>query len=65
MKEQFDKSVMELIKTFAEIIEKDEELNKLNFALFYKDGQVSYLDLNAFSETAKRVKEELEGKQEE
>jgi len=65
MNEQFDKSIMELVTHFGEYIDNNETLKSKNFGLFHKDGQLSFLDLDAFDQTAKRVKQEQEEKQEE
>lgn len=46
-------SVRNLFAKVSDIIEADEKLSSMNFGLFYQDGRLSLVDLDAFAKSTK------------
>ena len=46
-------SVRKLFAQVSDIIEADEKLSSMNFGLFYQEGRLSLVDLDAFAKSTK------------
>lgn len=57
-KEQRASDIRELVTKYGDLLEEFPELTKSNFGLFYQNGRIAYLDLDAFAEQTKVVTEE-------
>lgn len=50
--------IRELVTAYGELLEQFPELTESNFGLFYQNGRIAYLDLDAFAQQTKVVDEE-------
>jgi uncharacterized membrane protein YcaP (DUF421 family) len=54
--EQIANEMRNLIQSVAIAMEGVEELKKIDFAIFYKDGQLSFVNLELFKEEVEKTK---------
>jgi hypothetical protein len=54
--EQIANEMRNLIQSVAIAMEGAEELKKIDFAIFYKDGQLSFVNLELFKEEVEKTK---------
>ena len=54
--EQIANEMRNLIQSVAAAMEGAEELKKIDFAIFYKDGQLSFVNLELFKEEVEKTK---------
>lgn len=54
--------IKDLISKVSNLIESNEELQKMNFGLFYQHGRLGFVDLDAFAKSTK-VKIEENGEE--
>ena len=52
--------IQNLIASMSSLIESSDIMKEINFAIFFKDGKLSYVDLDIMDKTIKSVKEEKE-----
>ncbi len=62
-KEEMQEEIVRVVQELAVSIEKTEELQKINFGLFYQDGKISFLNLDAFKEKVNKKEENVNEKE--
>lgn len=55
-------AVRSLVSELATVIDKYDDLKKMNFGIFYQNGRIGFMDLDAFAETTK-VKLDADGEE--